>query len=142
MPNGSRLSILLVEDDHDLLDALVGELRRAGHECEAADSGERALSAWRERTFDIVVTDLRMPGIDGVDLADELCRSELVPVIVITGFRQDYQCKLCRLPHLEVLEKPFTAKKLLDRVAIAVASPRTPSDNGAHAGQQLARRAP
>jgi len=142
MPRTACLSILLVEDDRDLLAAMARELQRNGHRCVPVASGERALAEWQHGTFDLVVTDLRMDGLDGAELAATVCRSELVPVVVITGFRADYEDKLRCFSHVEVLEKPFPLRKLVELVSSVVAPARVESDNGAHAEQQAAQRAP
>jgi len=135
-------SILLVEDDDQLRRVLAREFLAAGHECVSASSGERALAAWQGRAFDLLVTDIRLPGLDGVELAASICCSEHVPVILITGYRRDYARKLACLAHAVIVEKPFSARKLVALVATVVAPARVAAENDVHAEQQAAERAP
>jgi YesN/AraC family two-component response regulator len=80
-------NILLVDDEKIVLIALCEELERAGHSVQTALDGESALKLVRENSFDIVFTDLIMPGKNGV----EICRTikELSPsstVVLISGY--------------------------------------------------------
>jgi len=135
-------SILLVEDDEQLRRVLAREFRTAGHECVSAGSGERALAAWQGRAFDLLVTDIRLPGLDGVELAASICCSEHVPVILITGYRRDFSRKLACLAHAVVVEKPFPVRKLVALAGKVVAPVQIAPENGVHAEQQAAERAP
>ena len=132
-------TILLVDDDHDLLRAVAAHLSCAGHACVTADDGDRALALWRERSFDLVITDLRMPETDGCDLIQTLLETEVVPVIVITGFREDFRDRLCAFPDLVVLEKPVQPSSLLAEVARLVARARGANHNAGHAAEEPAR---
>ncbi|MEY3025745.1 MAG: hypothetical protein RLZZ238_642 [Planctomycetota bacterium] len=105
--------MLLVEDDESLREALVAALDGAGIGCHACASAEDALEVWRERSFEVVVTDLRLPQLDGVSFLEELRRSEVVPAIVLTGFRADYESRMAELDGLKVLEKPIEAAAFL-----------------------------
>jgi DNA-binding NtrC family response regulator len=79
---------LLFVDDEPALRALMAErLAEEGYEVVQADSGERALELLAQFAFDIVVTDLRLPGVDGSRVIEEACeRYPGIVVIVITGF--------------------------------------------------------
>ena len=61
----ARLRILVVDDEDNLRDVLVEVLRRDGHEVDSAVDGTEGLRRARERRYDLVVTDLRMPGLEG-----------------------------------------------------------------------------
>lgn len=63
-----RARLLLVDDEVKLLDVLSEELGACGYAVARAKSGEEALRLAREQTFDVAVTDLKMPGMDGVEL--------------------------------------------------------------------------
>jgi len=58
--------ILIVDDERSMREFLGIHLRRAGHRVEAAPGGSAALAAMKEREFDVVITDLRMPDVDGM----------------------------------------------------------------------------
>lgn len=132
-------TILVVDDDEDLLRAMAGHLVGAGHACVTATDGDRALAAWRDQTFDLVITDLRMPGIDGCALIEALFEAEAVPVIVITGFRADFHRRLSGVPDLVVLEKPIAPSRLLDEVVQRIARPCRATHNAVHAAEEPAR---
>jgi DNA-binding response OmpR family regulator len=78
-----------------------------------AATGAQALAEWKERSFDLVVTDLNMPNGDGITLAKSLQRSEAVPIIFITGFAGDHAKGIGEVKDASVLEKPFDADDLL-----------------------------
>src|SRR5882672_7346084 len=82
-----RARILLVEDELNMARTLAKNLERAGHAVEHAPHGEAALIRLRERRFDIVLTDLKMPVMDGMQLLRALHERGLSPaVVVLTGF--------------------------------------------------------
>ena len=65
------MSCILVVDDEDILrDAMAEALRRAGHDVEAFDDGRKALDRFSQETFHLVITDLKMPGIDGMTVLE------------------------------------------------------------------------
>lgn len=111
-----RAAILVVENDPDLRRILALRLGAAGHHCVEAGSGADALAEWQRREFDLVVSDINMPGGDGLELADALQRSEAVPIVFVTGFRDDYKRRLRRVRDVVVLEKPFDPMALLEIV--------------------------
>jgi DNA-binding NtrC family response regulator len=82
------LSILIVDDDVALLEALPEalRLRMGGVTVETADSAAAALERIADRDFDAIVTDIRMPGMDGLKLLDEIrTRKPDIPTLIITG---------------------------------------------------------
>ena len=105
--------VLLVEDDDPLRMAILRALADAGVGCHAVASGEAALEEWRARSFQLVVTDLKLPNRSGIVLLEELERSEMVPVVVITGYRAQFREHLSSLRGLAILEKPFAVEELV-----------------------------
>lgn len=130
--NADPATILLIEDDPEQLRALAAQLSGAGHDCVAVSSGEHALEAWCARSFDLVVTDLRLPGLDGCDLIEHFSEAELVPVIVVTGFCADFSRWLCGAPGIVVLEKPVPPARFLAEVAAVIARARAANHNAHH----------
>jgi len=118
----TRQKILLVDDDRDLLRLLSIRLRAAGYEVDNARSGEQALgrlAAFRPR---LVITDLRMEGMDGMVLFDAIHRRHpLLPVIILTahGTIPDAVDATTR-GVFRYLTKPFDSRMLLDYVAKAL----------------------
>ena len=76
MSRESDATILIVDNDPDLRRVISLRLSRAGYSCVEAGTGAQALSEWRRRSFDVVVSDLNMPSGDGIALADALQRDE------------------------------------------------------------------
>lgn len=111
-----RAAVLVVDNDPEIRQVLARRLSDAGYSCVTAASGAQALAEWHGRTFDVVVTDLNMPGGDGIALADALQRSEQVPIVFITGFREDFKRRIRSIPDAIVLEKPFDGSRLIELV--------------------------
>jgi len=112
----TRATVLVVDNDPDIRRVLARRLSDAGYFCVTAGSGAQALAEWHRHTFDVVVTDLNMPGGDGIALADALQRSEQVPIVFITGFREDFKRRIRSIPDAIVLEKPFDGSRLVELV--------------------------
>lgn len=80
------LSVLVVDDDVDLLKLLEIRLRRAGFAVETAMSGDSALRTLKRMQPDVVVTDLKMEAMDGIELLNEIeRRNPMLPVILLTA---------------------------------------------------------
>jgi len=109
--------VLVVEDEANLADTIAYNLRREGYEAATAGDGYSALDAAKTQHPDVVVLDLMLPGIDGLELCRRIRRSSAVPIIMLTA-RGD---ELDRVVGLEVgaddyLAKPFSMRELLARV--------------------------
>ena len=73
-PNPDRARLLVVDDESTQREMLSAILERAGFVVETADDGREALDSLRRRTFDLMLTDQRMPGMDGLQLLGEVQR--------------------------------------------------------------------
>lgn len=109
--------ILVVEDEAALADALSYALRGEGHEVEAVDRGEQALAAARARRFDVLVLDIGLPGISGIEVCRQLRSESAVPILILTA----RDAEVDRVLGLEAgaddyLTKPFSMSELLARV--------------------------
>jgi len=114
--------ILLVDDDPDLLRLISLRLTSAGYRVRTADSGETALAALAVSRPAVVVTDLRMPGIDGMQLFQAIHREHpALPVIILTahGTIPDAVSATQR-GVFGFLTKPFDSQDLLQKVAAAI----------------------
>lgn len=118
-------SILVIDDDARLREMLRLFLERAGHEVREAPEGAEGLAAYRQRPADVVLCDLFMPGVDGLDTIRAL-QNEPVPtrVVVITGGgiknREDALPAALRLGAAVALRKPFDPPELLAAVDAAL----------------------
>jgi two-component system response regulator HydG len=82
-----KMRALVVDDVIDVAQTIAAELEQLGFEAECAASGASALESLSRGPVDLVITDLRMPDVDGMDVLDSVKRSDLnVPVIVMTAF--------------------------------------------------------
>jgi DNA-binding NtrC family response regulator len=123
-------SLLLVEDDADLRGVLEDLLVLQGHDVRTAQSGVDALKALDFRVPQLVISDLEMPDLDGLQLihrmfVDDLGR-ENVPVILMSASpRLDQIAEVAGIPY--VLAKPFSVDKLASVVDRALTEARPPA---------------
>ena len=114
-----RLNLLVVEDDESLRDALLITLETAGHRPMGAPGGREALALLATRPFNMVVTDLRMAPMDGLQLLAEIRgRHPTLPVLLMTAFGDvDKAVAAMRGGACDFMLKPFEPKALLDQIA-------------------------
>jgi len=112
-----RERILVVDDEASIRHLVGAYLRKEGFEVDQAGDGEGALERFRRMTPDLVVLDLRLPGIDGLDVLREIRRSSSVYVIVLTA-RSEETDKLIglELGADDYITKPFSPRELVARV--------------------------
>ncbi len=108
-------SVLVVDDDVSILDMTEDLLTEAGFEVTKCSSGEEALALADERDWDVVLSDLQMPGIDGLDLLAQMReRRPDTPVVLMTAFGTIQSAvKAMRSGALDFVTKPFQAEELL-----------------------------
>ena len=121
MDNKSLPRVLVIDNDEGLAQAVATRLQSQNYACVTASNGEEGLSEYSLGEFDLVVTDLNMPALDGVGLIDRIRRSSAVPIIVMTGFSDQYKQELRKIPNVSVLQKPFETQALLDLVQVELA---------------------
>jgi two-component system response regulator GlrR len=114
--------VLLVDDDKDLLQLIAMRLSASGYAVTAVESGEAALAALSVSRPQVVVTDLRMQGMDGMALFDAIHRdSPSLPVVILTAHGTIPEAVAAtRRGVFSFLTKPFEPKVLLDTVAEAM----------------------
>ncbi len=112
------MKILLVEDDPMLRDGLVDLLVGAGHEVEAIADGAEGARLGREESFDLVLLDLMLPRLDGLEVCHRLRTVRpMLPILMLTarGAEED-KVKGLRAGADDYVTKPFGARELLARV--------------------------
>tara|TARA_R110002072_G_scaffold45662_3_gene127182 strand:- start:2288 stop:3628 length:1341 start_codon:yes stop_codon:yes gene_type:complete len=112
--NSSKLNVLVVDDSHDMLDLLRRNLNEMNINPYASDSVVSAIEIIENSQLDLVITDLKMPGIGGIQLVRYISQhySEL-PVLVISGYPNiENAVEVMKLGALEYLVKPFTFEEL------------------------------
>jgi len=119
LPSIEPLRVLAVEDEPEVLDLVRAMLTHAGHAVTTAASGREALDLFKREAVDVVITDLGMPGMTGLALAEELRRQRAVPVILLTGWADEVDAT--QVPNVDVVvAKPLSRERLLDALARAV----------------------
>lgn len=114
--------ILLVDDDPTVSDVTAAVLTKLGHTCALATSAEEALQLFQQREFDLVITDVELPGMDGVALVAEIERQRpTMAVLVLSGYGEGVRGRLSRRLRNRVLSKPFTYEQLRSAVQDALA---------------------
>jgi DNA-binding NtrC family response regulator len=126
MSDNRKTQVLILDDEPIVWKRLKPALEKAGYEVEAFTQSSNAMRRVQEKEFDIVVTDLKMEGIDGMEFLTEVkSRSPNTEVIVITGFatmetaRESFQKGV-----FDFVAKPFKRGELLEIVKRAEAKVR------------------
>ena len=132
-----KVHLLLVDDDLNTLASLSRAFRMAGHEVTVCDNAIRALESLRSEAFDLVFSDVVMPGKTGLDLLEEMKSLGLkTPIIMISGQANiEMAVRATKLGALDFLEKPLSTDKLLLTIENALRLTRLESEN-----QELRRR--
>ncbi|SCG41047.1 response regulator transcription factor [Micromonospora coxensis] len=109
--------VLLVEDDASIREVTALGLRRAGFRVATAVDGRAALAAWRSQPVDLVVLDVMLPGLDGLEVCREIRRTSAVPILMLTA-RTDTLDVVVGLEcgADDYLRKPFDMPELVARV--------------------------
>lgn len=130
-PGGRPNRILVVDDETDITAVLADILSEQGHEVETAGDGKEAWSRFQAETFDLVVTDLKMPEMGGLELLrriQEAGRSTLV--IIMTGFATvETAIEALKIGAFDYILKPFKVGELLQIVERAFERLRLQAEN-------------
>ncbi len=118
----SKANILIVDDDANTLASLARAFRLAGHEAAVCDSAARAVEAVKSQRFDLIFSDVVMPGRDGIGLLEDLKNLGVAsPVVMMSGQATiEMAVKATRLGAIDFLEKPISTEKLLVTVENAL----------------------
>ncbi len=113
---GAR-TVLVVDDEQSIRELVGGYLRREGYDVVPAASGEEALDVLRGRAVDLVILDVRLPGIDGLETLRRVRRGSSVPVLLLTARAEEPD----RIVGLELgaddyVTKPFSPREVVARV--------------------------
>jgi two-component system cell cycle response regulator CpdR len=116
--------ILLAEDDDSLRNFLAINLGRAGHEVASYGDGDSAWEALQFGSFDLLLTDIVMPGLDGIELARRGAEVDpAMKVVFITGFAAVALSAQAQAPkEAKVLSKPFHLKDLVVEIERVIAA--------------------
>jgi len=123
--------LLIVDDEANTLASLSRAFRLAGHEAVVCDNAARALELAKTQGFDLILSDVVMPGKDGLTLLEELKQQGVtIPVVMMSGQAHiEMAVRATRLGALDFLEKPISTDKLLLTVENALKLQRLETEN-------------
>ena len=132
----SKTRILLVDDDPHLREMLGYALRKEGYEVHEAGDGAAALRSFAEQPVDLVVLDIMMPELDGLQVCRELRRRSRVPIVFLSSKAEELDRVLgLELGGDDYVTKPFSPRELISRVRAVLrrsqAPPLPPSEAAA-----------
>jgi two-component system OmpR family response regulator len=110
--------ILIVDDENDFREAIIKRLKARKIDVEGADSGPKALEMLTDQDFDVVVLDVKMPGMDGIETLREVKHKKpLVEVIMLTGHASvESGIQGMNLGAFDYVMKPVALDDLLDKL--------------------------
>jgi DNA-binding NtrC family response regulator len=126
-----KLSILIVDDEQVVRDSLVHWFTEEGYQVDSSDSASDALSKLAGREFDLVIADIRMPGMDGIELLEKIRSEQLdTSVIIMTGYAS-VETAVRALKHgaFDYITKPFDPDDLSVVVRNALEQQRLKKEN-------------
>lgn len=110
-------TILIIEDEPELVKVLRAYLQQAGYHVISAFRGDTGLSSWEHKRPDLVILDLNLPGMDGLDVAREIRRRGETPIIMLTARAEETDELLgLELGADDYITKPFSPRLVLGRV--------------------------
>src|ERR1700686_3524626 len=126
-----KAHLLLVDDDPNTLASLARAFRLAGHEATVCDNAGRALELLRTESFDLILSDVVMPGKSGLELLEDLKKNGVkTPIVLISGQANiEMAVRATRLGAIDFLEKPLSTDKLLVTVENTVKLSRLEDEN-------------
>jgi two-component system, NtrC family, nitrogen regulation response regulator NtrX len=126
-----KAHLLLVDDDPNTLASLSRAFRLAGHEATVCDNAGRALDLLRTESFDLILSDVVMPGKSGLELLEDLKKAGVkTPIVLISGQANiEMAVRATKLGALDFLEKPLSTDKLLLTVENALRLSRLEDEN-------------
>jgi len=126
-----KANILIIDDDANTLASLARAFRLAGHEATVCDNAARAIELAKAQRFDLILSDVVMPGRDGIALLEDLKNGGVTsPVVMMSGQATiEMAVRATRLGAIDFLEKPISTDKLLLTVENAVRLTRLEDEN-------------
>jgi two-component system KDP operon response regulator KdpE len=120
-PRPSAARVLIVEDDGETRAALVRELSLRGYQIEEAPDGRTALERWEARRPDVVLLDLGLPDMDGLDIVRRIRRDATTPIVILSGrYLEKEKVEALERGADDYVTKPFGVDELNARLRVAV----------------------
>ncbi|MBW2020721.1 MAG: diguanylate cyclase [Deltaproteobacteria bacterium] len=112
-----RVHILVVDDDEVIRTSIQEAIQRAGYRCSSVPSADKALETLKNKNADVVITDIRMPGINGFKLTEAVKKQYDVDVIIITGYGDEFSYEeAIEKGASDFIVKPVRLKELVVRL--------------------------
>ena len=116
-PGTARPRVLVVDDEASIRDLLAKTLALAEYDVDVAPDGRSALERMRLYPYDLLIADLKMPGMDGLTVIREAKRYKAdLPVIIMSGYSEEMLDTAGLPASLTILRKPFTPSELRSRI--------------------------
>jgi two-component system, NtrC family, response regulator GlrR len=112
-PNSPSSRVLLVDDDPQLLAVMSLRLAEIGCHCTACGNASEAMIQFAANSFDLVITDMSMPGIDGLSVVAMIRSQSAIPILVMTGHSVEYGALIGGYKNVTLLRKPLEARVLI-----------------------------
>ncbi len=126
-----KATILVIDDEQQFIDGLRTVLQGEGYAVEGYSDPQQALERWAQGNIDLVITDLKMPQFDGLDVVERVVQDDpTVPVLVLTAFATvDSAVRAMRAGAFHYVTKPFNIDEMLATVGKALAHRRLKREN-------------
>jgi len=123
-------TVLIIEDERELANVLKAYLERSGYDVLLAQRGDEGLALWQRQNPDMVLLDLNLPGIDGIDIARQIRQEGDTPIIMVTARVEEVDRLLgLGLGADDYITKPFSPREVVARVkAVLRRVEKTPLD--------------
>lgn len=110
--------LLIIDDEENIRKMLKRSLEAENYQIELAFNGEEGLQKAKEDDFDLILLDLNLPGMDGIEVLENLREEDnLTPVLIITGYGSvDSAVKVMKLGAIDYLQKPFNPEEIKEQI--------------------------
>jgi DNA-binding response OmpR family regulator len=129
------VKVLLVEDEKSIADGIIYNLKNEGLKVTHVDDGKIAIDIFNEEHFDLIILDIMLPEVSGLEICKEIRKSSNVPIIMLTA-KDDENDKISGLEMGadDYITKPFSVKELISRVKAVLR--RTKNSELLHGGDE------
>lgn len=111
----SKMKVLVVEDEAEVRETLSEIIKESGAEAHLASSGRAALSAIESQSFDLILLDIKLPGVSGIELCKKI-REMLIktPIVIVSGTDTDRNVEMARIYGvMQFISKPFNVEQIM-----------------------------
>ena len=118
MSDEKKIKLMLVDDEEDFLDSLARRLGKRDFDISTATEGKQAISLAKKEKFDVAILDMKMPGMDGMELLGILKKKHrFLEILILTGYGGiDSAVEATKLGAFAYLEKPYDFEKLIETI--------------------------